>query len=156
MGWDRCSPEVERGLFAGADPQGSTEDFAAVEDGWAGAQGSTFLDRGWAVDPAGAAQGSTEAAGLAPARRISRKSSESRFPLESFPWRLTPLRSLYSQLILSINGSSSSAPGTLVTPSSCVTHSEQQRAAGDSEQGTGINNSPLWTWIQIPALPTRK
>lgn len=33
MGRDRCSPEVERGLFAGADPQGSTEGFAAVEDG---------------------------------------------------------------------------------------------------------------------------
>ena len=26
-------PEVERGLFAGAGPQGSTEGFAAVEDG---------------------------------------------------------------------------------------------------------------------------
>lgn len=88
MGWDRCSPEVERGLFAGADPQGSTEDFAAVEDGWAGAQGSTFLARGWAVDPAGAAQGSTEAAGLAPAGRISRKRSQKtflKFSLETDP-----------------------------------------------------------------------
>lgn len=33
MELDDFSPDVERGLFAGAGPQGSTEDFAAVEDG---------------------------------------------------------------------------------------------------------------------------
>lgn len=69
MEWNNFSPEVERGLFAGAGPQGSTEGFAAVEDGWAGAHGSTFLDRDWVADPAGAAHGSTEAAGLAPAKK---------------------------------------------------------------------------------------
>lgn len=152
MGREPCSPEVERGLFAGADPQGSTEDFAAVEDGWAGAQGSTFLARGWAVDAAGAAQGSTEAAGLAPAGRSSRKRSQSSSPLESFPWRLSPPRSLHSPPMLSTNGSSSSAPAT---PSICHTL-WTTTAPGNPGQGRGVNNSPLWSWIQTPAAPTRK
>lgn len=96
MEWNNFSPEVERGLFVGAGPQGSTEGFAAVEDGWAGAHGSTFLDRDWVADPAGAAHGSTEAAGLAPAKKKKANSNTSqyRFTLESFPRRSNSFESL--------------------------------------------------------------
>lgn len=136
MGRDRCSPEVERGLFAGADPQGSTEGFAAVEDGWAGAQGSTFLARGWAVDPAGAAQGSTEAAGLAPARRSSRKRTECSSLWKVFLGDWSPPGAFTPNSCW--NGSSSSAPAFLWT-TTAPGNSGQSREKKKTKQFPSLN-----------------
>lgn len=152
MEWDDFSPDVERGLFAGAGPQGSTEDFAAVEDGWAGAQGSTFLDRDWVADPAGAAQGSTEAAGLAPARRASRNTSQYSFTLESSHRRWSSVMSHYCLLTLNIKRWSSSVLGTLIY----VIRAEKQEQLNSVEDGWIILSSHLKLNLKKSAVLTWK
>lgn len=158
MEWNNFSPEVERGLFAGAGPQGSTEGFAAVEDGWAGAHGSTFLDRDWVADPAGAAHGSTEAAGLAPAKKKKANSNTSqyRFTLESFPRRSNSFMSHYCLLMLNTKRWSNSILGTPIKSQNLRYTCRRNKQTKFCGRQMNKLRSHLKLNFKGPVVPTRK